>query len=49
MENKKLEQLLDALLKEVKDPKEFYALKDQLYKRGVQTLLAAEMESHLGY
>jgi len=49
MENKKLEQLLDELLKEVKDPKEFYALKDQLYKRGVQALLAAEMESHLGY
>jgi len=49
MENKKLEQLLDELLKEVKDPKEFYALKDQLYKRGIQALLAAEMESHLGY
>lgn len=42
-------QLLDNLLKEIKTPVEFNELRDQLFKRGVQSLLAAELDVHLGY
>ncbi len=45
----KTEELLEALLKEVKDKASFDELSDQLFKRGVQTLLKAEMDAHLGY
>jgi len=45
----KTEKLLDALLSEVKDKASFDELSDQLFKRGVQTLLNAEMDAHLGY
>lgn len=48
MENK-LENLLDALVKKIKDPNDFQVLQDQLLKRGIQSLLKAEMEVHLGY
>ncbi|MBK8701522.1 MAG: IS256 family transposase [Saprospiraceae bacterium] len=48
MENT-LEHLLDALVKEIKDPKDFEKVQDQLLKRGIQSLLKAEMEAHLGY
>ena len=47
--NEKTNQLLDSLLKEIKTPEEFNILRDQLFKRGVQTLLSAEMDAHLGY
>lgn len=47
--NDKTNQLLDSLLKEIKTPEEFNQLRDQLFKRGVQTLLSAEMDAHLGY
>ncbi len=47
--NENLNTLLDALVKEIKNPKDFNIVKDQLFKRGVQTLLSAEMDAHLGY
>jgi transposase-like protein len=47
--NTEMDKLLDALLKEIKDPKDFESLQDQLMKRGIQTLLKAELEAHLGY
>jgi transposase-like protein len=47
--NDKTNQLLDSLIKEIKTPEEFNKLRDQLFKRGVQTLLSAEMDAHLGY
>jgi transposase-like protein len=45
----KTSKLLDSLLDEVKNKESFYEVKDQLFKRGVQALLTAEMEAHLGY
>lgn len=47
--NKETEQLLESLLGKVTDKKMLDQLSDQLFKRGVQTLLQAEMEAHLGY
>jgi len=47
--NEKTNHLLDSLIKEIKTPEEFNLLRDQLFKRGVQTLLSAEMDAHLGY
>lgn len=44
----KANELLESLLKEIKNPDEFHRLTDQLFKRGVQTLLEAEMDLHLG-
>lgn len=44
-----LETLLEALVKEIKNPDDFNSVTDQLFKRGIQTLLSAEMEAHLGY
>lgn len=44
----KANELLESLLKEIKNPDEFHRLTDQLFKRGVQALLEAEMEIHLG-
>jgi len=46
---KNLQTMLDALVKEIKDPRDFEVLQDQLLKRGIQSLLKAEMEAHLGY
>lgn len=45
----KVDKLLDDLVSQIKDPKAFTEVKDQLFKRGVQALLKAEMEAHLGY
>jgi putative transposase len=42
-------ELLEELIKEIKSKEEFYAIKDQLFKRGIETLLNAEMTLHLGY
>lgn len=47
--NSKTDKLLEDLLNEVKDPVAFYEVKDQLFKRGIQALLKAEMDVHLGY
>jgi len=45
----KAEKLLKALLEEIKDKESFDELSDQLFKRGFQSLLKAEMNAHLGY
>lgn len=42
-------QLLDDLIKEIKTKEEFEAIKDQLFKRGIESLLNAELTAHLGY
>ena len=47
--DKKTEQLLEALLNEVKDKSSLDMVSDQLFKRGVQALLKAELDAHLGY
>jgi putative transposase len=44
----KTSELLDSLIKEIKHPEQFHLLTDQLFKRGTQALLEAEMELHLG-
>ena len=38
-----------SLLGKVTDKDMLDQISDQLFKRGVQTLLEAEMEAHLGY
>lgn len=45
----KKSDLLDELLNNIKDKSEFDELREQLFKRGVETLLNAEMRAHLGY
>lgn len=45
----KTEKLLEDLLSQVKNKEEFYELRDQLFKRGVESLLNAEMTAHLGH
>lgn len=45
----KKKQLLEELIKEIKTKEEFDAIKDQLFKRGIESLLNAEMTAHLGY
>lgn len=47
--DKKIEDLLDSLVKEMKDKSSLDLIRDQFYKRGVQALLNAEMDAHLGY
>ncbi len=46
--NKQVDELLETLLKQIKSPEDFHTLQDQIFKRGVQALLKAEMEVHLG-
>jgi len=46
---KKSENLLEELLSQITDKTELLALQDQLFKRGVENLLEAEMKAHLGY
>lgn len=41
--------LLDQLICEIDDKSQLFKLQDQLFKRGVENLLEAEMEAHLGY
>ena len=45
----KTQELLDQLLSQIGDQKEFKQVQDQLFKRGIETLLKAEMSAHLGY
>ena len=41
--------LLDELVSQLKGPEDFRNLQDQLLKRGIEALLNAEMNHHLGY
>lgn len=45
----KKNQLLEDLIKEIKTKEEFEVIKDQLFKRGIESLLSAELTAHLGY
>lgn len=45
----KTKELLDELLGQIDDQKEFKQVQDQLFKRGIESLLKAEMSAHLGY
>lgn len=45
----KTKELLDSLLEQIKDKEEFKQVQDQLMKRGVESLLKAELTGHLGY
>lgn len=42
-------QLLDSLIGQLSNKEEFDELRDQLFKRGVESLLKAEMTAHLGH
>jgi len=44
------EELLDKeFLKQFKNSKDFGSFMDELYKRGIESMLEGEMEAHLGY
>ncbi|MBT8189012.1 MAG: IS256 family transposase [Bacteroidia bacterium] len=45
----KTKKLLEDLIDEIGDQKEFRQVQDQLFKRGVESLLKAELSAHLGY
>ena len=45
----KTQTLLDQLLSQIDGQKEFKQVQDQLFKRGIESLLKAEMAAHLGY
>lgn len=45
----KTQELLDQLLEQIEGQKEFKQVQDQLFKRGIESLLKAEMSAHLGY
>lgn len=45
----KTNQLLEQLISELKGKEDFEELRDQLFKRGVEALLKAEMTAHLGH
>ncbi len=45
----KKKDALDSLFENIKTKEEFQTLMDQLYKRGVETMLRSEMSHHLGY
>ena len=47
--NDQTNKLLEELLGQIKGKKDFDELRDQLFKRGIQTLLNAEMTAHLGH
>jgi transposase-like protein len=47
--NNKTDKLLEELLGEIKDKSDFDDVRDALFKRGIQSLLNAEMTAHLGY
>ncbi len=45
--NKKQEKLLSDLIEEIGSAEDFYKIKDQLFKRGVESLLKSELTAHL--
>ena len=47
--NTELEEQLNALIGKITNKDEFSQVKDQLLKRGIESLLRAEMTAHLGY
>lgn len=47
--NSELEKQLEALIGKISNKEEFYIVRDQLLKRGIESLLKAEMTAHLGY
>jgi|GEM_PF-4685560 len=47
--NPELENQLDALIGKISNKEDFYIVRDQLLKRGIESLLKAEMTAHLGY
>jgi putative transposase len=49
MKDKKTDELLDSVLKQVDDKDSLLDLQDKLFKRGVETLLKSELKAHLGY
>ena len=47
--NPELEKQLEKLIGEINNKEDFEAVKDQLLKRGIESLLKAEMTAHLGF
>jgi len=47
--NSELEKQLDALIGKISNKDDFDQVKEQLLKRGIESLLKAEMTAHLGY
>lgn len=47
--NTELEKQLEALIGKISSKEDFDQVKDQLLKRGIESLLKAEMTAHLGY
>lgn len=47
--NSELEKQLDALIGKISNKEDFNQVKEQLLKRGIESLLKAEMTAHLGY
>ncbi|MEA1787628.1 IS256 family transposase [Arenibacter sp. GZD96] len=47
--NTELEKQLDALIGKISNKEDFDQVKEQLLKRGIESLLKAEMTAHLGY
>jgi transposase-like protein len=47
--NTELEKQLDALIGKITNKEDFTQVKDQLLKRGIESLLKAEMTAHLGF
>ena len=45
----KSENLLNQLIEQISSKEELDKIKDSLFKRGVESLLKAELNSHLGY
>ena len=45
----KTKKLLDDLITQIGDQEEFKQVQDQLFKRGVESLLKAELSAHLGF
>ncbi len=47
--NTELEKQLDVLIGKIRNKEDFTQVKDQLLKRGIESLLKAEMTAHLGF
>src|SRR5690554_1714989 len=47
--NPELEKQLEALIGKISNKEDFDTVRDQLLKRGIESLLKAEMTVHLGY
>jgi len=47
--NEKTNKLLEELVKQLENKEDFELVRDQLFKRGVESLLQAELTAHLGH